>query len=359
MYKRQFYHSADVPRTVLSTYKFGMLGAGMGQALGAAVAAPDQRVCVLIGDGAFGMHPTEVESAVRLGLPIVFVVLVDGAWGMVKMSQQIQAHPIATVARKMLTSTNLPADQIVYADFAPCRYDLVGEAIFGATGAAVTASMSNADLRTLLTIDPAATAGQVAAMLRADERLRSIGVQIVDVRLGLVRPDPDVEKALQTPAREVIQQEADRATFERRAVAVEREAAIGENELANQIELARRREQFIAQEGTNARRKAEEAAAAGVIATDAEARRTLALAQAQAEAERARGAAAADAEKARLTAYDGVSQDVRMALVLQEVAAHLPDIDQLVVTPELVSSLLGRLAGAGAGVGSAAQEVKA
>ncbi|MBK8868573.1 MAG: hypothetical protein KBF43_11180 [Dermatophilaceae bacterium] len=237
--------------------------------------------------------------------------------------------------------------------------DLVGEAIFGATGAAVTACMSNADLRTLLTIDPAATAGQVAAMLRADERLRSIGVQIVDVRLGLVRPDPDVEKALQTPAREVIQQEADRATFERRAVAVEREAAIGENELANQIELARRREQFIAQEGTNARRKAEEAAAAGAIATDAEARRTLALAQAQAEAERARGAAAADAEKARLTAYDGVSQDVRMALVLQEVAAHLPDIDQLVVTPELVSSLLGRLAGAGAGVGSAAQEVKA
>ncbi len=124
-----FYHSADVPRSILSTYKFGMLGAGMGQALGAAVAAPDQRVCVLIGDGAFGMHPTEVESAVRLGLPVVFVVLVDGAWGMVKMSQQIQAHPVATVARKKLTNTNLPPDQIVYADFAPCRYDLMGEAM--------------------------------------------------------------------------------------------------------------------------------------------------------------------------------------------------------------------------------------
>ncbi|HEY0952898.1 thiamine pyrophosphate-binding protein [Nocardioides sp.] len=134
-----FYHSADVPRTVLSTYKFGMLGAGMGQALGAAVAAPDQRVCVLIGDGAFGMHPTEVESAVRLGLPIVFVVLVDGAWGMVKMSQQIQAHPIATVARKMLTNSSLPADQIVYADFEPCRYDLMGEAM-GAHAELVTDS---------------------------------------------------------------------------------------------------------------------------------------------------------------------------------------------------------------------------
>ncbi|MEI2784419.1 MAG: thiamine pyrophosphate-binding protein [Candidatus Nanopelagicales bacterium] len=134
-----FYHDANVPRTVLSTFKFGMLGAGMGQALGAAVAAPDQRVCVITGDGAFGMHSSEIETAVRLNLPIVFVVLVDGQWGMVKMSQQIAAHPVQTVVRKMLTGSNLPDDQIVYADFAACRYDLMAEA-FGAHGELVTES---------------------------------------------------------------------------------------------------------------------------------------------------------------------------------------------------------------------------
>lgn len=128
-----FHHEARATRSVLSTFKFGMLGAGMGQALGAAVAAPDRRVVCLIGDGAFGMHATEVESAVRLGLPIVFVVLVDGQWGMVKMSQQIAARPIATIARKMLQNAALPADQIVYADFAPCRYDQLGTAM-GALG---------------------------------------------------------------------------------------------------------------------------------------------------------------------------------------------------------------------------------
>ena len=221
--------------------------------------------------------------------------------------------------------------------------DLVGEAIFGATGAAVTASLAHADLRTLLTMDPTAASETVAQILRGDARLRSIGVEIVEVRLGLVRPDPDVEKALQTPAREAIQQEADRATFERRAVAVEREAAIGENELTNQIELSRRREQLITQEGSNARRKAEEAAAAGAIATDAEARRTRALAEATAEAERVQGRAAGEVEQARLAAYEGVSQDVRMAMVMREVAAHLPAIDQLVVTPELLSSVLAKL----------------
>lgn len=134
-----FLHTATVPRSVLSTFKFGMLGAGMGQALGAAVAAPDRRVCVITGDGAFGMHPTEVETAVRLGLPIVFVVLVDGQWGMVKMSQQIASAPILTVATKMLTGSNLPEGRTVYADFAPCRYDLMAEAM-GAHGEHVTDS---------------------------------------------------------------------------------------------------------------------------------------------------------------------------------------------------------------------------
>lgn len=134
-----FYLHIDVPRTVLSTYKFGMLGAGMGQALGAAVAAPDQRVCVLTGDGSFGMHPTEVETAVRLGLPIVFVVLADGAWGMVKMSQQIAAKPVETLARKKLAGTNLPDDDLVYTDFSPVRYDRLAEAL-GAHGEYVTAA---------------------------------------------------------------------------------------------------------------------------------------------------------------------------------------------------------------------------
>jgi hypothetical protein len=71
-----------------------------------------------------------------------------------------------------------------------------------------------------------------------------------------------VEKALRTPAREKVQQEADRATYERRALAVERERAMCENELQSQIELARREQQLVTQPGANNRRKAEETAAA-------------------------------------------------------------------------------------------------
>lgn len=134
-----FFHQARVPRSVISTFKFGMLGAGVGQALGAQVAAPDRPVCCIIGDGAFGMHPQEVETAVRLDLPIIWLVLADRAWGMVKMSQQIAAAPVRTVARKVLANRTLADDEIIYADFSEIRFDRLAEAM-GAHGERVSHS---------------------------------------------------------------------------------------------------------------------------------------------------------------------------------------------------------------------------
>ena len=74
--------------------------------------------------------------------------------------------------------------------------------------------------------------------LTADARLAETGIAVIGARVVALRPEPEVEKALRTPAREQIQQEADRSTYERRAVAVERERAIAENELQSQIELS-------------------------------------------------------------------------------------------------------------------------
>lgn len=102
----------------------------------------------------------------------------------------------------------------------------------------------------------AAVRERVAVGLGAEPRLPATGIEVVAVRVVALRPEPEVERALRTPARELIQQEADRATYERRAVAVERERAIAENELDSQIELARREEQLVDQRGTNARREA-------------------------------------------------------------------------------------------------------
>jgi regulator of protease activity HflC (stomatin/prohibitin superfamily) len=192
----------------------------------------------------------------------------------------------------------------------------------------------------------AAVRAAIAAGIAEDPRLVATGLAVIGVRVVAIRPEPEVEKALRTPTREQVQQEADRATYERRAVAVERERAISENELQSQIELARREEQLVGQRGTNARRAAEEDAAAGQIATQAEAMRAERLAESRAHGVRAVGEAEAAAEAAKLAAYRDLPEAVLFGLALRELAGNLPQINSLVLTPDLLAPVLARLGAA-------------
>lgn len=189
--------------------------------------------------------------------------------------------------------------------------------------------------------------------LGAEPRLSATGIAVVAVRVVAIRPEPEVERALRTPAREQIQQEADRATYERRAVAVERERTIAENELASRIELARREEQLVDQHGTNARREAEESAAADAVRAEAEALRTVRLARAEAEAAREVGAARAHAQAAWLQVHDDVDAATLHALALARLAENVPRIDSLTLSPDILTTLLTTLGGAGGQAGSA------
>ncbi len=181
----------------------------------------------------------------------------------------------------------------------------------------------------------------VGTGLRADQRLTGLGIGVEDVRVVAVRAERDVEKALQTPTREMVQQAADKATYERRAMAVERERSIAENELQNQIELARREEQLVHQRGQNERLRATETAAAGQIETAAAAGRKRALSEAEADAKRVIGAAEAAAEKAMLDAYAELDQGTILAMAIKQGA--LPEIGTLNLTPDLITPLLTKL----------------
>jgi regulator of protease activity HflC (stomatin/prohibitin superfamily) len=198
-------------------------------------------------------------------------------------------------------------------------------------------------LRAALTGGVAAIRAAVAAGLEHDPRLAETGIAVIGVRVVAVRPEPEVEKALRTPTREQVQQDADKATYERRAVAVERERAISENELQSQIELARREEELVGQRGTNTRREAEETAAAGQIATEAEAHRAQRLAEARAHGTRAIGEAEAANAAAKLAAYRDLPEAIMLGLALKELAANLPQINSLVLTPDLLAPVLARL----------------
>jgi regulator of protease activity HflC (stomatin/prohibitin superfamily) len=186
---------------------------------------------------------------------------------------------------------------------------------------------------------------RILSGLTADARLAETGIAVIGVRVVAVRPEAEVEKALRTPAREQIQAEADRATYERRAVAVQRERAIAENELANKIELARRESQLIEQQGANARRQAQEYAEQSGIETAAKADAELAMARARAAGTQAVGEAKAAAEAAHVRAYEQLPAASVLALALQELAGQLPQIGSLVISPDLLAPVLARLGG--------------
>ena len=147
------FHEVRVPHTMMSTFKFGMLGAGVPHALGAKVAFPDRQVVCLTGDGAFGFHPQEIETAVRNELPVVVIVAVDRAWGMVKVNQEF-----AIDADRLLAEGGLPDEQRINTDLGEIRYDLMAESM-GALGLHVTAA---ADLRPAL--EKALASGRTAVL---------------------------------------------------------------------------------------------------------------------------------------------------------------------------------------------------
>ncbi len=186
---------------------------------------------------------------------------------------------------------------------------------------------------------------RVARALGEDPRLAERGLAVTDVRVVAIRTDPEIERALQTETRERIQQEADRATYERRAMAVERERAIAENELQNQIALAQREEELVGQRGQNERKRATEKAAADRIATEANAEQKRMTADATAATTRLVGQAQADVEAAKLEAYRDLDQAILLALALKELARNLPNINNLTVTPDLLAPVLARFAG--------------
>lgn len=58
----------------------GCTGVGLPYGLGAKVAKPDKLVLVLHGDGSFGMHAPELDTAVRHRLPVICMVSNNAGW---------------------------------------------------------------------------------------------------------------------------------------------------------------------------------------------------------------------------------------------------------------------------------------
>ncbi|MBT8334005.1 MAG: acetolactate synthase large subunit [Deltaproteobacteria bacterium] len=80
-------YKAYEPNTVLLDNALASMGAGLPSAIAARIVYPKRKILAICGDGGFMMNSQEMETAVRLGLDLVVMVLVDNAYGMIKWKQ--------------------------------------------------------------------------------------------------------------------------------------------------------------------------------------------------------------------------------------------------------------------------------
>ena len=91
MYKIWFARNyrTSVANTLLLDNALATMGAGLPSAIAAALIHPDKRVLAVCGDGGFMMNSQELETAVRLKLNLVVLVLEDRAYGMIRWKQEV------------------------------------------------------------------------------------------------------------------------------------------------------------------------------------------------------------------------------------------------------------------------------
>ncbi len=76
------------PNTLLLDNALATMGAGLPSAMAAKQLHPEQKVVSVNGDGGFLMNSQELETAVRMGLDLVVIILTDNAYGMIKWKQE-------------------------------------------------------------------------------------------------------------------------------------------------------------------------------------------------------------------------------------------------------------------------------
>ena len=106
------------PNTCLITNGFCSMGFALPGAIAAQLARQDQKVVAMCGDGGFLMNVQEIETAVRLKLPIIIIVWCDRDYGMISLKQ------IDEFGKSAFTRFNNPNFVTLAQSFGAMGYDV-------------------------------------------------------------------------------------------------------------------------------------------------------------------------------------------------------------------------------------------
>ena len=159
----------------------------------------------------------------------------------------------------------------------------------------------------------------VLEQVQQDEGLIAAGVIVDSLHINAVKATPEMQKALEADYRESLQQRADQAIYARRNAAVEEESKISNREMDTEVELEERRRGLVSKQAENRIKKS----------------------QAKAKAREMEAEAETKAEEIMFGLYQNLSPQALVGLALKEWAANAGTIDNLTITPDLVSKLVG------------------
>lgn len=114
--------------------------------------------------------------------------------------------------------------------------------VLNAVKAQFRALLQDIDLRELLQGTQRLSAAARAGLATAPS-LAALGIEIGDLGLLAVKPNPDTARALEAPMREQILKQADDATYTRRGAAIEQEQRIKESELRSELVVEQKKRQ--------------------------------------------------------------------------------------------------------------------
>lgn len=137
--------------------------------------------------------------------------------------------------------------------------------------------------------------------------LKTLGIVLEGLHFTAVKATPEMQKALEADYRESLNKRADQAIYDRRKAAVEEERKIRESEMSTDVELENRRKALV----------------------DTQARNSLILAEAEAKG-----------EELKLSPYGNIPTQALVGLALKEWATNAGTIDNLSITPDLLTKVV-------------------
>lgn len=154
-------------------------------------------------------------------------------------------------------------------------------------------------------------AKDVLEQVSAAADLGSLGVLVEGLHFTSIKATPEMQKALEADFREGLSKRADQAIYDRRKSAVEEERKIRESEMNTEVELENRKKALV----------------------DTQARNELKLAESRAKA-----------EELKLSPYGDMPPQALVGLALKEWASNSGSIDNLTITPDLLSKVVSYVA---------------